>query len=115
MEDESEANAYKEESLTNGGKVKDAEKKDDHKAGEETAPKVGLSIEEIETELIKDASGEELEKPHDKKKDEEKAIKKSEIDGDKEDEAGKESNGEDAEDEDGETESMPNILIKEGE
>jgi len=45
MEDESEANAYKEESLANGGKVKD--KKEEPKADEETTPKVEL-IKEVE-------------------------------------------------------------------
>jgi len=47
MEDESEANAYKEESLVDGDKVKGQEKKKEPKAGEETAPKVEL-VKEVE-------------------------------------------------------------------
>lgn len=97
MEDESEATAYKEESLATGDKAKDEKEKEEPKATEEPA----LKVERVPTVQL-NGHGEEQEK--------QVAAEKAEADVD-----GEESNSEEAGDEDGETKSMPNILIREGE
>jgi len=87
MEDESEANAYKEEALAGDDKAKVKESK----ADEGTAPKAEL-VKEVEMN------------GHGKKSKEEEAEERNEagVAGDKTGEAGEESNSDDAEEEDGE-------------